>query len=119
MLAAGVQNRRSHRIGLHRRGQRGERPALVQVGAVEVLRDPDRDGVHEPLLPEHNRGGGFNVHSINDPEDLAGCIGLWPPHMAELLEVFGDLVPHQGSLVSLTVLTNPSSLISFPVSVTA
>ena len=99
MLAAGYQNRRSHRIGLHR-----GRPALVQVGAVEVLRDPDRDETHEPILPERNEGGGFNVHSIGHPNQLAGCLGMATQHTQELLEAYEALVPYQGPLVSLTVL---------------
>lgn len=96
MLAPG-QNRLSHQRGLHR-----GREALVQVGAVAVLRDPDRDAILEPTVPEVNRGGGLNVHDVVTPNDLAGCIGLARPHMLELLEVF-DALAKPGELVSLTV----------------
>lgn len=99
MVADGVQNRLSHQLGLHH-----GRAALVQVGAVRVLRDPDRDDIHEPVIPELNSGGGFNVHDVTHPNQLAGCIGLDARSMSELLDVFRTLEHYQGPRVSLTVI---------------
>lgn len=100
-MLAPAQNRLSHALGLHR-----GRPALVQVGAVAVLRDPDRDALLEPTVPEVNRGGGFNVHDVNHPGELAGCIGLVKRHLDELLESYRDLARRFGreQRVTLTVI---------------
>lgn len=87
----------SHRRGLHK-----GRPALVQVRSVTVRRDADRDGVLEPGKLD---AGNFavNVHDVEHPNGLAGCIGLSKTHLDELLEVFEDLEPYNGEDVSLTV----------------
>lgn len=92
------QYRLSHARGLHH-----QRPALVQVGEVTVRRDPNRDSVLDAGGTLDRGLFGVNVHDITHPNQLAGCIGLSPPHLAELLDVYDDLVPHQGPRVSLSV----------------
>lgn len=92
------QYRLSHRRGLHH-----GRPALVQVGAVTVRRDPNRDAVLDPGGRLDTGLFGVNLHDVQHPNQLAGCIGLSSAHLAELLEVFEDLEPHNGPVVSLTV----------------
>lgn len=86
----------------HRRGLHHGRPALVQVREVAVRRDADRDAVLEPGALDVGLFG-VNVHDVASPSGLAGCIGLSPVHMAELLDVYDDLAPHQGADVSLTL----------------
>jgi len=98
MMAAGVQNRGSHSRGSHK-----GRPALVQVGKMVVQRDNDKDMILEPGAPEVNEGGGFNIHDIARPSDLAGCCGLARIHMTEFLTVVESLEPHQGKVFSLSV----------------
>lgn len=96
------QYRGSHRRGLHR-----GRPALVQVpgSTVRVLRDPDRDGIYEPLVADV--GTALNVHDVRHPSELAGCVGLASLHLAELLHLVESLEPAQGPLVSLTMVGAP------------
>jgi hypothetical protein len=91
------QHRLSHARGLHR-----GRAALVQVGEVQVLRDPDRDLIYEPVQP--GTGTALNIHDVESPDNLAGCIGLRLGHLLELLACVDALVPHQGQRVTLTVI---------------
>lgn len=92
------QYRLSHRRGLHH-----GRPALVQVRPVTVRRDPNRDTILDPGGRLDTGLFGVNVHDIASPHQLAGCIGLGSGHLAELLDVYDDLAPHQGPDLSLTV----------------
>lgn len=98
------QYRLSHQRGWHR-----GRPALVQVGEVRVLRDPDRDDVYEPVVP--STGTALNIHDVESPSELAGCIGLARPHLAELLAAFEALEPAQGPRVTLTLLDGRATLL--------
>ena len=92
------QFRLSHRPGLHH-GRR----ALVQVRPVTVRRYSQRDGdlFGEPGTLDSGLFG-CNIHDVITPQVFAGCIGLLPPHMAELLAAHEDL---GGGDVSLTVVT--------------
>lgn len=100
MLAPG-QHRLSHARGVH-----NGRPALVQVvKALPVLRDPDRDDVHEPTIG--STGTGLNIHDVESPNDLAGCIGLTPDNMAQILTEFKllqEIEPALNARVTLTLL---------------
>jgi hypothetical protein len=91
----------SHRRGLHK-----GRPALVQMGPVTVRRDADRDAVVEPSAQTYTGLYGVNIHDVEHPNGLAGCIGLRPEHMPELLAAYDRLVPYSGAVVSLTLIVS-------------
>lgn len=97
MIAPG-QYRGAYQRGLHK-----GRPALVQTGPVKVLRDPDRDRIHEPETPDTGLFG-VNIHDITHPGGLAGCIGLNHASMTDLLRTVEALERYQGRTLSLTLL---------------
>jgi hypothetical protein len=92
------QYRLSHRRGLHH-----GRPALVQVRPVTVRRDPNRNTALDAGGPLDTGLFGVNIHDVQHPHQLAGCVGLSSAHLVDLLDVFEGLEPHQGPDVSLTV----------------
>jgi hypothetical protein len=97
ILAPG-HNPLSHRRGLHK-----GRPALVQREPVVVYRDNDRDNVVE-LHGQTVKGlFGINIHDIRHPNDLAGCIGVSPEHIGELLAAYDRTVAFAGPDISLTL----------------
>lgn len=98
-LIAPGRHARSHARGLHK-----GRPALVQVAPVTVFRDADRDGVLDPGARTYSGLFAVNIHDIAHPDGLAGCVGLLPAHMSELLTAYDRLAPYSGATVSLTLI---------------
>lgn len=99
ILAPG-QYRRAWQRGLHR-----GRPALVQARPVRVYRDADRDAQVEVDPATLDEGVfGINIHDVSRYSELAGCIGLLPGHMQELLAVYDATAALYGPQISLTLL---------------
>lgn len=98
-IIAPGQYKRSHAAGLHK-----GRPALVQVAPVTVYRDADRDQLIE-LDPKTLDTGihAVNIHDVASWGDLAGCIGLAPASMRELLDVYAMTAAAHGPGLTLTL----------------
>lgn len=93
------QYRLAYRRGLHR-----GRPALIQVGNVDVYRDNDRDKALDPSRRRYTGLFGVNIHDTENPDTLLGCIGMHPPHMAELLYLFEHVCERVSEHATLSVL---------------
>jgi hypothetical protein len=91
----------AYALGLHR-----GRPALVQVGPVRVYRDNNRDATVNFPSPDalQAQSGlfGINIHDIRG--DLAGCQGLLPADMPELLLLAQAFTAKYGKAINYTLL---------------
>lgn len=89
VLRAGVRNAGSHRLGFHKNDP--GRPGWVQRAKVVGYRDGDRDADLDPGDMLYNDAEGVNVHDIEDPAWLAGCIGAPKTELAVLRAAFETL----------------------------
>lgn len=96
------QYRLAYARGLHR-----GRPAMVQVGNVEVYRDDDRDKTLDPSRRRHRGVFAVNIHDTDNPDTLEGCIGMRPEHMRELLYLFEHHCEPISTHVTLTLVGEP------------
>lgn len=102
MIAPG-QYSRAYGRGLH-----NGRPALRQIKPVKAYRDNNRDSIID-IHPGSVDQGMFamNIHDVTRWGDLAGCIGLLPADLAELLDVYDMTARLYGPGITLTLLHAP------------
>lgn len=92
---------RSAYMGGYHRGRR----ALVQVGPVRYRRDGDRDeDLDNDPGTVYEGNVALNIHDISNPSYMAGCQGVKPQHMEEILKIYGKAKMIWGPKISYTLL---------------